>query len=862
MSGFSSEEVQAQVERFLTTQVASTKNKLELRDTLAMRDAVYDMLSTSLLLRPDSYFYLVWLASNRLENLRAQQAEDVETIQELSGFLDFRTQRIGSTAELVNAQAAVLELNAGLNARRTGQGIQGAIGPAVDRFQRSTDRFIRAELEPNVVRSGTVTETPEEIRAVIRDRLQQVLERHEEISSLVEAIAEAVVRLSATSLPESTVRDIVGRMQDRLEALQETLEGDTALSESRESMLELLVMRTLLVKASSFREPRLVLVPLAGDNSTASLDSGLEPGGITGSANGPFNYDALVTNLLRVQVGTPFTQVDVTLPGGSNAQVQSAPLTFPGFTFTVGADITVSLDGGSPSTVTAPAGAYASSAALAAALDPLIAGWTVLGSGSRVVFYSDTFGDGSEIIFSAPTGASAQFFVDLPLEEISNKGRGPSTEELLDVIGGATTQFSAEEELVDYGSFSGSVGSGTPTTIDVVLASGADLDTTNGSTVVSSPSLNFSLLGVEAGMGISITAPFALDAVVVSVDGGTLTLDQAATATATATYEVGTDFRGVPDGARVDLGGQDDQRNTGLYRVAVSGGKIAHLVLNRALLATPEIVAGSIFTSFLRVVAPSAGPLDGIATFPADVGLTALGFTASATQAKGQANTARVATGVDFLARGVRIGDLLKMVFSTTPLADQLVESVSTDTLVFGPGATYPGGSVTYAVHSARYTAWEALRVAMQAWLDDDTASDVTAFEFQVGRLVGGANPSGQITGVIDAYASGLEDLRLASASYVVPEERTILNVLRTLDEQGMDRARDLLVTLDLEEFFTMSKDSVSYSTHLIRTTASVTREIAPVGKSYKSKIPGEQNVILSNREEPFDLNQPEGVDQ
>jgi hypothetical protein len=857
--GFSSEEIQEQIERFLTTQVESAKTKLGLRDTIAMRDSVYDLLTTSLLLRPDSFFYIVWLATNRLEGVRSLQTTDVDAILEQAGFLDFRTKPIESTTELVNAQAAVLELNAGLNSRRTGQGVRGSIGPAVDRFRKSTERFVQDELEGNVVRDGTVTETPEEIRADLTTRLSEILSRHDTIFDLVTALVEAVVRLDGVRLPETAVQGIVGRIQDRLEALQETLEGDTALAESREAMLELLVMRTILAKASNFRTPVQVVAPLAGDPTTLTLAGGgtSAVGSLTGTISAPFNYDSQTANLLRVQVGTPFTQVDITLPGGSNAALQSAALTFP-FTFNAATRLRVVIDDVLQAEVDPADGPHASAAALASVLDGLYAGWTVTDSGSQLIFTSNGFGDSSSLEILGDTVARARFLGEIPLETPYNRGTGVAITDVLSAVGAGTALVRAEEVRTEYGDVSGTVSSGTPDTVDSVLASGADLIMTVNSAVVTSPSVNFELLGVQAGMALDVSAPpsVAGQYSILSVSESTLTLATVSPDTATATYEAGPDYRSVPDGARVSLSPTIDFRNAGFYRVAVSGGAVAHLTLDRSLsVAAIETVSGEATTSFLKITAASTGPLEGIATFPADAGLTALGFVASATQDQGLAANATL-SGIDLLARGVRVGDLLRMTYLTTSLPEQTITAVTPTTLAFTPGVEFQAGDPTYSVVSARYEAWEVLRAALQTWLDDETQSDTTDLEFHVGRLIRGATFSQQIEDVVSDYReglAGLTGLQTALLAYVVEEERTILNVLRTLDEQGMDRARDLLVTLELTDFFTMSKDSVSYSTHLVREMAEVTRAVTPVGRTQKSKIPGEQNIIISDTEEPYD---------
>jgi hypothetical protein len=89
--------------------------------------------------------------------------------------------------------------------------------------------------------------------------------------------------------------------------------------------------------------------------------------------------------------------------------------------------------------------------------------------------------------------------------------------------------------------------------------------------------------------------------------------------------------------------------------------------------------------------------------------------------------------------------------------------------------------------------------------------------------------------------------------AFSVPFESMIDNVLRMLSEQGMDRALDLLLNLDLDEFFTMPAEGVSYSTWLTKQSADAARELAPVSKFAKSANVAEEVRPLASQPNPFD---------
>ena len=65
MAGYTSEEVQAVIDSFLLGTVSTPSTSLNVRNTLSARDDIYALLTTTLLMRPDTYFYVILLAKNR-----------------------------------------------------------------------------------------------------------------------------------------------------------------------------------------------------------------------------------------------------------------------------------------------------------------------------------------------------------------------------------------------------------------------------------------------------------------------------------------------------------------------------------------------------------------------------------------------------------------------------------------------------------------------------------------------------------------------------------------------------------------------------------------------------------------------------
>jgi hypothetical protein len=862
VAGFTDEEVVAAVDRFLLKQIEVPQLKTGTRDVLTLRDRVYDLLSTTFLLRPDSYFYVIYLARNRLLALVNQQIAAIDSIMTAGPNTTRPAKKINSTTDLAAAQAALLDLKAGLNSRNTG--VRGSIGPAVDRFRKSISNFVSSELTKNVVVSGQITETGPELRSLIAQTWAQAVERHPQIVQLATNIANALSALGSVHLPASSVRDIVSKIQDRLAEIREVMEGDSAIEKSRSSMLDLLTMRTLLMKVSTFKNPELVLMPKARDTSVVSfVDSSGIQAGIQGTVSGPFNYDP-GTELNLLVNGDK--SVVVTLPRsstGSRAELRSRVFS-PWVPPTQGSEaaFVVDLAGTSSFVIVA---AYASGPAAAAALDAglgpdMQVTWDA--TTNQLVFQSTNVGDASHLRLLTDTFMRQQFRAwAFPADEIlfiENKGAGVPIDEVVSAIGAASPLldvFAISEDLASFTAVRTAV-SGEEAILWDRRDSGNDLMSTAGVAEVTSPSRNFESLGIVPEMALHTTAPVVADYKIVAVNGPQLTLSPTPP-TGPLTYYIGPDYRAIPDGARVQVIGGKNRDNSGLYRVAAGGGQVARIVVDRNL-QTADTVSVSVFRQFVRIEARGTTTSSSLGVPAQSPGAMALGLVVS-DEVRPFLTRLQLMGAGDFIVRGVRSGDIIKLTSPSLITYEVPIESVSTTTLSIKlDGVVFEPGDWTYEIRSFRADQFTALQASTNTFLGTPYVKDFTKIDVLVGRLINGARFVGEIVTGLAQYRSSLSAFAMALNAYVVPRERTIDNVIRMLREQGLDRALDLLLTLEMEELFNMEPDGVSYTTWLIRKSATVAREVVPVSKYARSNQIIQEWRTTSFQPDPFD---PRGED-
>lgn len=820
-SGFTEEQVQAAVDQFLLREVSVGTLKTGARDTSAGRDTVLDLISTALLLRPDSFFFAVWQATNRLRGVVAQQISMVDSIAEAGPGVSRPAKLIASTYELTNAQAALLEVNAGLSDRTVG--VRGALGPAVDRFRRAISGFVSSELNKNVLVAGEVIETADDLKAQVRELWSDGIDRHTEILERSVKISTALSQLEGVSLPRSAVQSIVAKISTRLGELEETLAGNDGLQASKQAFLELLTMRTLLSRASAFRAPSFVLAPQRSDSDllvqvgTSGLEASTES-----SVSAPYNYDVGADLDLSIN-GAALT---VPLPRSSRAEALSRVMTglFP---TPAGTAVVIELDLGATISYAPPA--YASGATAASDLTANLAGVTVTWDGAAGVltFRSNATTDQSRLRFLVDTAPRAAFVeaFGVPLLSLPSP---PTAREVQDAIHAATPSVDAEVVEVIYGSFGGTRESALTTTVWDKQVQGINL-AVNGTNTVSSPTVNFERAGVRVDMALQILSPPASvgEFVITGVSGGVLTLDAVVPGPpATAAYFVGPDYRDVPDGARVQIVSRTNQENTGFYRVAAGGGGVASLELDRTVPSEDGSLSVTVFTHTLQLAARGASTTAGIGVTAAN----AIGFTVGP-EARALLTELELTGAGDFLSRGVRSGDLLSLVSPLSVAYSRTLSSVTGTRLTVVEPLPYVSGNWSYEIRSARVSAYRGMAAEVEAFLGSSSVQQFADLDALIGRLSRGAKYAGAISTGLQTYRAALVDLRDALDGYVVPAEPSISNAVRTMREQGFDRAVDLFLSADISTFFGMDPEGVSYASWLAYQGARAAREVAPISK-------------------------------
>lgn len=810
---FSDEEVDAAVQRYLLQGLTATKTGLGNRDTLATKQQVYDLIATGIMLRPRTFYYLVWLATNRLKARVTQQSNALSLIIAAATTSSGTSKRVESVTELYNAEAALAGMAAAFNTRK-GSGTSGVVGPANQRFDTAVERFARTELTKNVVSSGAVVETPEQQRAVIEATWPIATEQYTDISARVAVLRTADASYVATKLPDTTLSSILTKILAKIKELQVSMGAQTAPRDSRLALLDLLTMRALLRRAAAFQGPRTVLAPLQQDPDVGTVQGPTGTGGaLLSTVSAPWNYAAGATLSLVLDSGAESPVIS--LPGTSAAVLRSKtmnPWVLPPSTN----NATIATNGGAPVSVAMAAWASGTiaAAALAAAFPLLSIAWD---SGTfQIVFTTLVTGDQARIDVQGSDDFKSWAFQAAVAPVI---GTPVTSEDVIAAVGASSGLLKATIARTDYGRFTVAASG---TTLTRHAAAGADL-AADGSTTVH-VGADVAALGVEPGMWISITSP-AVYAEIVSIDAGDLVLSLPVATVTGASYFIGNDLTMIPAGARV-LAKSATGVNQHTSRVVSSAA--GTLTVDVAYTADTALEI-FVFTEFLQLVTAGTITSSGVAAL-AGTGATAFGLSTTAVLSSLQ----HFVVDVDFLARGVEVGDLLRLVSPTALAYEVTVVEASPGELLFAPAVPQEAGSWTYEVVAAAADSYDALQVALRAY--QSSVPTLTALDATVRRLVAGGRYLTAQQALLEGYVATLATLATALDAYVVTKEPAIEQAVRVLKDTGFDRALDLLIDLDLEEFFAMKDDEVSYKTWLIRKSADVTKVVTPVSQGFNQE--------------------------
>jgi hypothetical protein len=148
---------------------------------------------------------------------------------------------------------------------------------------------------------------------------------------------------------------------------------------------------------------------------------------------------------------------------------------------------------------------------------------------------------------------------------------------------------------------------------------------------------------------------------------------------------------------------------------------------------------------------------------------------------------------------------------------------------------------VQYKIQSEGAVEYEAFEDDLADWNTDVLQptkfdEDILELERVLNPLLVSKNPSAALVGTARNTASSLETVYTELSDILAEFEVTAVGridaLLNMLQERGLDRAHDLLLLGEIEEFFDADKDVASYGGNLLEKMRSIAQNDVPIGRS------------------------------
>jgi hypothetical protein len=261
MAGYSDAEVEGSVSQFVKSDVTVTRDALGPTDLGARFNEVLELFSATLIFDPNAIFYLVYLASNRLNKDVLALVDLVDDVLQAIDEMSHRTTDVTRTTLLGDASAALLAVDTILSER------SAISSQAFSRYVRSVDEFTRVSLEPNIKQRDAISglneiiRPPQKARSEVRTTLSTLSDGYQDMVTTLEQVTKMLTELNSLNLAVLSIQNSVRRSRTDLRELQEIFEDSTTtrddkIAETRDAYLRIISGKAVLNNYTTVTDPQ------------------------------------------------------------------------------------------------------------------------------------------------------------------------------------------------------------------------------------------------------------------------------------------------------------------------------------------------------------------------------------------------------------------------------------------------------------------------------------------------------------------------------------------------------------------------------------------------------------------------------
>jgi hypothetical protein len=791
MAGYKDEEIEGAVSRFVQSTLRIEKDALGPVDLSSKFNEVLQLISSTLVYDPNAIFYVIYLATNRLNvdvELAITYVDDIsEAIDEMGYYT--KTKDVSRTTLLGDAAAALLTVDQILTDKNA------ISSKAFTRYQQAVDEFTRVSLEPNIKQQSQIVRPPQQARSSVLTAVSDLSTAYGGILEVLEQVRQMLEEFNALNLGVISIQNSVQKVREDLKTLQGLFEStattrDDKIALCRGAYLDIASGKSVLnnfTTVSDPADPRLISsASIVGRPEVAAGEGELLPATVTGTESGPWEIAAGANQLKVAEDGgveqtytfTPPAQPSVTSGYDENFDVNiSTPVAY---NIVAGVSDRLEIDGLPPILLTA--GANRTAAQIASDITT----WAGAGPYPYTAAAVNVGGLNFIKITKTTPGATE---IRMTAEDATHQAKILAAYQATGFYEGqadTSTGVSAAEaaqEINDQGFI----------TAEVVrtLHENGDQGVIGTTTYMTLPLNTIADLAHAGDMLVIREGLNAGYRRVVSVQR-LLGFDRVTIESATPFKETGTTESWILLSEKLKL-------------------------TSKATDLTTELVIGTGNANSVLGFSPSTVPG------------TTTGF-----------RVAENGTDVDFLRLDVVEGDIVRIAGS-----DREVLELSTNyQLELDPPLNTDATITGFRILSAAAVAYESLDTALDSWYElleaSDFQEDILELERVINPLVANKNPSlallqtardkvAELRSLLtDTTPDGLTEVLKAFQVAIVPR---IDAALKMLVERGMDRAYDLLMDGEIATFFAMDKDDASSSSFMLKSMRGVVQSDLPISK-------------------------------
>ena len=235
MAGYTTAEVDAAVSRFVKSKVTVTKDVLGPVDMSARFDEVMELFSSTLILDPNSLFYLIYLASNRLCADVSYSVSLVDDVLQAIYEIQHPPTKITQTSLLSDAAAHLSTMDTILaqsgTVTQNTVGKTGVVATPYDRYVQAVDTFRDVSLAPNIKVKGAIVRSAQEARTSAISSLNSLRTLYPDLLARADILVNPnmgmVAQFNALKLQTFALQRSLRQARGDLLTLQKALEDPT-----------------------------------------------------------------------------------------------------------------------------------------------------------------------------------------------------------------------------------------------------------------------------------------------------------------------------------------------------------------------------------------------------------------------------------------------------------------------------------------------------------------------------------------------------------------------------------------------------------------------------------------------------------